>query len=64
MKGVMLGVVSVEGVEKPCVAIKVNEESPVVLSLSAAMGIYRQLGVILEGLGAFPEEEEEGVTLQ
>lgn len=55
MKGIMLGIVNVEGVADPCVAVKVDDGIPVVLSVSAARNIYFQLGDILEQLGAFPE---------
>lgn len=61
----MLGIVSVEGVQDPCVSLKVNDHEPVVLSQVAALNVFMQMDLILSQLGCFPEDEEEdGVTLQ
>lgn len=64
MKGIMIGIVNVEGVAEPCVALKVNDAEPVVLAPTAAVNIYHQLGEVLFQLGMFPEDQEEEVTLQ
>lgn len=56
MKGLMIGVVEVEGREGVQVAFILNGTEQLVTSPRHALSLHEQLGVILEQLGMFPDE--------
>lgn len=56
MKGLMIGVVEVEGREGAQVAFVLNGTEQLVTSPKHALSLHEQLGVILEQLGMFPDE--------
>jgi hypothetical protein len=66
MKGVMMGIVAVDGHEGPAIAIKVNDGDTAVLAIPAAVQIFEMLGDLLYQVGALSDEDdvEEGVMLQ
>ena len=66
MKGVMMGVVAVDGHEGPAIAIKVNDGDTAVLAIPAAVHIFEMLGDLLYQVGAIRDESkiEEGTMLQ
>ena len=65
MKGVMMGIVAVDGHEGPAIAIKVNDGDTAVLAIPAALQIFNMLGDLLEQVGAIRDEDviEEGAML-
>ena len=66
MKGVMMGIVAVDGHEGPVIAIKVNDGDTAILAIPAAVQIFEMLGDLLYQVGAIRDEDdvEEGVMLQ
>lgn len=66
MKGVMMGVVAVDGHEGPEIAIKVNDGGTAILAIPAAVQIFEMLGDLLYQVGAIRDEDdmEEGAMLQ
>lgn len=67
MKGVMMGIVAVDGHEGPAIAIKVNDGDTAILTIPAALQIFNMLGDLLEQVGALRDGEddmEEGAMLQ
>lgn len=66
MKGVMMGIVAVDGHEGPAIAIKVNDGDTAILAIPAAVQIFEMLGDLLYQVGAIRDEDEmeEGAMLQ
>lgn len=66
MKGVMMGIVAVDGHEGPAITIKVNDGDTAVLAIPAAAHIFEMLGDLLYQVGAIRDESkiEEGTMLQ
>lgn len=67
MKGVMMGIVAVDGHEGPAIAIKVNDGDTALLAIPAALQVFFMMGDLLEHLGVLqgPEDDmEEGAMLQ
>ena len=67
MKGVMMGIVAVDGHEGPAIAIKVNDGDTAILAIPAALQVFFMMGGLLEQVGALRDGEddmEEGAMLQ
>ena len=66
MKGVMMGIVAVDGHEGLAIAIKINDGDTAVLAIPAAVHIFEMLGDLLYQVGAIRDESkiEEGTMLQ
>lgn len=56
MKGIIMGIVEVEGREGAHVVLAINGGEPLITTTKHALSIYEQLGVLLEQLGMFPDD--------